>query len=50
MATKTINRRDFIKALSIGLVGGYIGLKTGNSIAGGMGGSGGGWRWWHIDY
>lgn len=30
-----LNRREFIKALSIGFAGGYISLKTVNSIAGG---------------
>jgi len=35
-----LNRRDFIKALSIGLAGGYLSLKTSDSIARGMGGGG----------
>lgn len=35
-----ISRRDFMKVLSVGLAGGYLGLKTGDSLAGGMGGGG----------
>jgi len=35
-----ISRRDFMKVLSVGLAGGYFGLKTGDSIASGMGGDG----------
>jgi len=35
-----LNRREFIKALSVGIAGGYIGLKTGDSLARGMGGGG----------
>ncbi len=35
-----LNRREFIKALSMGIAGGYVGLKTGSSIARGMGGGG----------
>lgn len=37
-----LNRRDFIKALSIGLAGGYLGIKTKDSIADGKGGGCGG--------
>jgi len=37
-----LNRREFIKALSVGIAGGYVGLKTGSSIARGMGGGEGG--------
>ncbi|MEW6418137.1 MAG: hypothetical protein AB1480_08455 [Nitrospirota bacterium] len=37
-----LNRREFMKILSVGLAGGFVGLKTGNSFAGGMGGGGGG--------
>lgn len=35
-----MNRREFIKILSVGLAGGYIGLKTNQSLARGMGGGG----------
>jgi hypothetical protein len=37
---KKLDRREFMKALSVGLAGGYIGLKTGAAVAGGMGGGG----------
>ena len=37
-----LGRRRLYEGLCIGLAEGYIGLKTGDSMAGGMGGSGGG--------
>ncbi len=45
MAKKGFSRRDFLKASSLGLLGGYVSLKTGPAAAGmigggGMGGSG----------
>ena len=45
MEKKKLSRRDFTKGISLGLAGGYIGLKSGFAIAGrhrGGGGGGGG--------
>jgi hypothetical protein len=37
---KKINRREFVKYVSIGIAGGSMFLKSGNSLAGRMGGGG----------
>ncbi len=42
MEKKGFNRRDFLKASSLGILGGYITLKTGGAQAGMMGGGMGG--------
>jgi FtsP/CotA-like multicopper oxidase with cupredoxin domain len=42
MNQKGLDRRDFLKALSLGVAGGYVCLRTGTSLAKGMGGGGGG--------
>lgn len=42
MEKKKVTRRDFIKLGTLGLAGGYVGLKAGNAVAGRMGGGGGG--------
>jgi FtsP/CotA-like multicopper oxidase with cupredoxin domain len=40
MEKKGCNRREFVKTASVGLLGGYVGLKSGAALAGMMGGGG----------
>jgi hypothetical protein len=42
MEKKGIDRRSFLKLTTIGLAGGYFGLKTASALAQQMGGAGGG--------